>query len=60
MCVKRVLPMMRLFSSQRIMTLYPLLVRSHTPPFPITPALFLMLHPTLAIRPPSKSKMSSR
>ena len=56
--VKTVPPMMWLFSSQRLMTLSALFVRSPTPFFPMIPSLFTLLHPTHALRYPSKSKMS--
>ena len=57
--VKMVTPMMRLFSSQNLTTLSSLLERLPTPCFPMTLYLSLLLHPTLALRSPSKGKMPS-
>ena len=50
--------MMRLFSSQRLITLSPLFVRSPTPCFPLSISLFLLLDPTLVLWSSSKSRMS--
>ena len=60
LCVKRVPPKMRLFSSQRLMTLSPLHVRSHIPCFDMTLSLFLLLHLPIVLRSPSKSKTYCR
>ena len=59
-CVKRVPPMMRLFCSHSLLTLSPLFVRSPTPCPIMTLSLFLLLHPTPALRSPSKSMTACR